>query len=486
MPNKIKPKRSYTANSVPLTTDLEAHELAIRWTAENPAMFTKDASGNIVSVTLGGSGGGSSSANIVEATTAAGFPATGASSTLYVATDASRVYRWTGSVYIEIGTAGGGGTDSVLRALFVPPAPTSVTAGGFDGQAVVQWTAPTVLSQTPITDYTLQFRQGSGDWTTFTRSASTATSATVTGLSNGSAYTFRVAAVNGVGTGAYSAASSSVTPNSGVAVTYLLVGGGGGGGDGRGGGGGAGGYLYGSGIAALASSLSVVVGAGGSNSTNGENSTFVLSSGSLTALGGGGGADGLKGLFTGSGEAGGSGGSGGGGSGYPPVGDGGSGSQGYAGGSGYGLGEPYNGGSGGGAGGAGSTGYTAPGGSGRSNESDFLAAANAGVDVSGIRYIAAGGSGGSYGPTPGSGGVGGGGAGGNSGAQGSSGAAFTGSGGGGGGNGANGGYGGSGVVILRIPTTHTATTTGSPDIYVTGGYRYYKFTQNGTIQFSVA
>jgi len=104
MPNRIKPKRSYTANSVPLTTDLETHELAIRWT-DNPAMFTKNAAGNIVSVTLGGGGGsgGSSSANIVEATTAAGFPATGASSTLYVATDASRVYRWTGSVYIEIG-----------------------------------------------------------------------------------------------------------------------------------------------------------------------------------------------------------------------------------------------------------------------------------------------------------------------------------------------------------------------------------------------
>jgi hypothetical protein len=39
----------------------------------------------------------------VEAETAAGFPATGASQTLYVSTDASRVYRWSGSVYVEIG-----------------------------------------------------------------------------------------------------------------------------------------------------------------------------------------------------------------------------------------------------------------------------------------------------------------------------------------------------------------------------------------------
>ena len=79
MPNKIKPRRSYTANSVPLTTDLEAHELAINW-ADSKA-FTKDAAGNIVSVTLGGGGGGGSS-SIVTAATVSAFPATGASGTL--------------------------------------------------------------------------------------------------------------------------------------------------------------------------------------------------------------------------------------------------------------------------------------------------------------------------------------------------------------------------------------------------------------------
>jgi hypothetical protein len=104
MPSKIKPRRSYTANSVPLTSDLDTHELAIRWTAENPAMFTKDASGNIVSVTLGGGGGGSSATEIFEATTTAGFPATGSAGVLYVSRDYSRVYRWDSSgVYIEIG-----------------------------------------------------------------------------------------------------------------------------------------------------------------------------------------------------------------------------------------------------------------------------------------------------------------------------------------------------------------------------------------------
>lgn len=101
MPNRVKPKRSYTPNLVPLTSDLEANELCINWA--DAKAFTKNAAGQIVSVTLGGGGGGGS-ANIVEAATAAGFPATGASQTLYVSRDSSRVFRWDSSgVYIEIG-----------------------------------------------------------------------------------------------------------------------------------------------------------------------------------------------------------------------------------------------------------------------------------------------------------------------------------------------------------------------------------------------
>jgi hypothetical protein len=104
MPNRIKPKRSYTANSVPLTTDLDTHELAIRWDSSSPAMFTKDASGNIVTLTLGGGGSGSGATEIFEAATTAGFPATGSAGVLYVSRDASRVFRFDASgVYIELG-----------------------------------------------------------------------------------------------------------------------------------------------------------------------------------------------------------------------------------------------------------------------------------------------------------------------------------------------------------------------------------------------
>jgi hypothetical protein len=53
-------------------------------------------------LTLGGGGG---NANIFEAATAAGFPATGSVGTLFIATDVSRVFRWdaASAVYVELG-----------------------------------------------------------------------------------------------------------------------------------------------------------------------------------------------------------------------------------------------------------------------------------------------------------------------------------------------------------------------------------------------
>lgn len=150
-------------------------------------------------------------------------PSVGATST-----QNGREYTWTGYAW-ELVAASGSGEDSLLRSLFVPPAPTGVTASAGNAQATVSWTAPTVLAQTPITDYVVQFKQGSGSWETFTDGTSTATSATVTGLTtNGTAYQFRVAGVNAVGQGPWSAASSAVTPVAGdplwASVQLLLPG----------------------------------------------------------------------------------------------------------------------------------------------------------------------------------------------------------------------------------------------------------------------
>jgi hypothetical protein len=62
--------------------------------------------------------------------------------------------------------------------------------------------------------------------------------------------------------------------------------------------------------------------------------------------------------------------------------------------------------------------------------------------------------------------------------------------GGGGGGGANnpqaaGGTGGSGIVILRYPSylAQATSTTGSPEMVVTGAWRVYTFVASGTITF---
>ena len=92
-----------------------------------------------------------------------------------------------------------------------PPAPTGVTAVEGDGEAVVSWTPPSQDGGSPITGYAVTpYRDGlAGSPRPFT---STATTQTVTGLDNGTAYSFRVAAVSAVGSGEPSAPSPAVTP----------------------------------------------------------------------------------------------------------------------------------------------------------------------------------------------------------------------------------------------------------------------------------
>jgi hypothetical protein len=94
---------------------------------------------------------------------------------------------------------------SLIPAVTSPGAPTVLTATAGNAQVALSWAAPASNGGALITDYAVQFSDNGGStWNTFADGTSTATSATVTGLSNGTAYTFRVAAVNSAGTGSYS------------------------------------------------------------------------------------------------------------------------------------------------------------------------------------------------------------------------------------------------------------------------------------------
>ena len=95
-------------------------------------------------------------------------------------------------------------TITIAAAPTVPGLPTNVTATPGDGQVALSWTAPPD-GGSPITGYVI------GGGGTCTPTPATATSCVVTGLTNGVAVNFTVAAVNGVGTGP-AATSPTVTP----------------------------------------------------------------------------------------------------------------------------------------------------------------------------------------------------------------------------------------------------------------------------------
>ena len=108
-------------------------------------------------------------------------------------------------------------TGTPVAAAAVPSAPSapSLTAG--DGQLGVSWTAPSD-NGAAIDDYDLRYRTGGGSWTELPDAVkSTSTTATITGLTNGTAYEVQVRAGNSVGDGAWSA-SATGTPVAAAAV----------------------------------------------------------------------------------------------------------------------------------------------------------------------------------------------------------------------------------------------------------------------------
>ena len=110
------------------------------------------------------------------------------------------------------GASGGAGTVTGER----PGAPTNLVGRADNGAAYLAWTAPS-SNGSAITGYVIQvsttpigpFSDAPGCGTSVT---STAVNCTVTNLTNGTAYYFKVAAINGVGTSEFSPVSSATTP----------------------------------------------------------------------------------------------------------------------------------------------------------------------------------------------------------------------------------------------------------------------------------
>ncbi|MBO0729340.1 MAG: DUF4082 domain-containing protein, partial [Acidimicrobiaceae bacterium] len=99
-----------------------------------------------------------------------------------------------------------------IFGLATPGTPTGVAGAAGNGASTVSWTAP-ASGASPISSYTVTPYIGSTAQTPTTVTGSPpATTATISGLTNGTTYTFTVTATNANGTGLASASSNQVTP----------------------------------------------------------------------------------------------------------------------------------------------------------------------------------------------------------------------------------------------------------------------------------
>jgi len=110
------------------------------------------------------------------------------------------------------GTSTGATTSATPVAPTPPGAPTGVSATAGNGQATISWTAPASAGSSAITSYTVT---SSPSGLTCTVNAP-ATSCTISGLTNGTGYTFTVVATSSAGNSSPSSASTSVSPQATV------------------------------------------------------------------------------------------------------------------------------------------------------------------------------------------------------------------------------------------------------------------------------
>jgi hypothetical protein len=133
----------------------------------------------------------------------------------------------------SIALTSAGGSDMFVGWLLtplappVPPgpavpagAPTGVSGEAGDGMVSVSWAAPVSSGSFAITNYQVMASPGGRGCVV----AAPTVGCKVSGLINGTAYTFAVRALTGAGWGPYSAPSDEVTPSVPVAKSILIVG----------------------------------------------------------------------------------------------------------------------------------------------------------------------------------------------------------------------------------------------------------------------
>lgn len=143
------------------------------------------------------------------------YPASGANSwSIALAGDASVTSNWTLSTGTPIWKISAGNFPSLVWRDFFPGRPSAPTApaaiSSSAGSASLSWTASNQVGFDPVTSYRIEASTNSGSsWSILTAdTGSTSTTATLTGLTAGNTYVFRIAGLAASGVGLPSASTA--------------------------------------------------------------------------------------------------------------------------------------------------------------------------------------------------------------------------------------------------------------------------------------
>lgn len=159
---------------------------------------------------------GASSYSVYSGTTSSSLAlmASGLSSPSYTATGLTpaSTYYFAVTATNASGTSGQSGVASATTAApGAPSAPSAVAATAGNGSVSLSWSAPTSNGGSPLTGYVVYYSTTSGAELTGSSYSTTATTATISSLSNGTTYYFEVVAANAYGNSGVSN-EASATP----------------------------------------------------------------------------------------------------------------------------------------------------------------------------------------------------------------------------------------------------------------------------------
>lgn len=140
-----------------------------------------------------------------------------------VSTRRARVIASVAALVVGLGFSAATMTPASAEDPTAPGAPTRVMATHATATSMdLSWSAPGNDGSNAIMNYAVNYRKaGDSSWSYFDRAASTVPSVTVTGLTSGALYEFRVGAVNMYGLGAWSQQKSTIV--AGASVTCVLL-----------------------------------------------------------------------------------------------------------------------------------------------------------------------------------------------------------------------------------------------------------------------